>query len=302
MEIHQLEYLVAVAEEGSFTKAAERSSVAQPSLSQQIKKLEREVGQPLFDRLPRGVVPTEAGQRLLERARRILAELRDAKRQVGELRDQVAGRLIVGAIPTIAPFLLPTVTARFLRRFPAVSLEVIEDVTARLLAMLERGDVDLALVSSAHPPRGILLETIGVEPLLLLTATKHPLARTKNVTWEQLEGEPFLVLHEMHCLAGQVQRFCKSHGVEPCVSVRGVHLATLAAMVSSGLGVSVVPAMMQSCDHDKSRVYRPFVTQPPSRDLCIATATMRYRTNAARAFMTTVKQAVPNLARQPSRA
>lgn len=289
MEVHQLEYLVALAEEGSFTKAAERALVAQPSLSQQIQKLEREIGQPLFDRLPRGVVPTEAGQRLLEHARRILAELRDAKRRASELRDRVAGTLAVGAIPTIAPYLLPRVTRRFVERYPDVDLMVIEDVTARLLEGVERGELDLALMSSAVPPHSVLLETVGSEPLVLLLPARHPLAKRKTVAWEQMEKEPFLVLHDMHCLAGQVMRFCKPHGIKPRVVARGAQLATLASMVSAGLGILVAPAMMQPCDHDKSRVYRPFDHAPPSRELCVATALMRYRTNAARTFLQTLK-------------
>jgi LysR family hydrogen peroxide-inducible transcriptional activator len=293
MEIHQLEYLVALAEEGSFTKAAGRALVAQPSLSQQIQKLEREIGQPLFDRLPRGVVPTEAGQRLLEHARRILAELRDAKRRAGELRDRVAGRLAIGAIPTIAPFLLPMAVRRFLVRYPDVQLELVEDVTARLLEHVEQGTLDLALMSATKPPPSVLMETIGAEPLLLLLPAKHRLAKRKTVLWEQIEDEPFLVLHDMHCLAGQVQRFCKPHSVKPCVAARGAQLATLAEMVSAGLGISVVPDMMRRHDRDKSRMYRPFADAPPSRDLCVASALMRYRTNAARAFVHTVKDVLP---------
>ena len=292
MEIHQLQYLVALAEEGSFTKAAERALVAQPSLSQQIQKLEREIGQPLFDRLPRGVVPTEAGQRLDEHARRILAELNDAKRRAGELRDHVTGTLTVGAIPTVAPFLLPKVVRRFLSRWPDVQLEIVEDVTNRLLEGVERGALDLALMSAADPPPSVLLETLGSEPLLLLLPARHPLAKRKTVPWAQIEGEPFLVLHEMHCLAGQVLRFCKPQGLRPCVVARGAQLATLAEMVSAGLGISVAPDMMRRHDGDKTRAYRPFADAPPRRDLCVASALMRYRTNAARAFVQMVKESL----------
>src|SRR5256886_8152865 len=107
MEIHQLRYFVAVAEEGSFSRAAGKVRVAQPSLSQQIRKLEAEVGQPLFDRLPRSVVLTEAGRCLIDYARQILASIGDARRCVDELKGEVAGRVAVGAIPTIAPYVLP---------------------------------------------------------------------------------------------------------------------------------------------------------------------------------------------------
>src|SRR5438105_15936836 len=107
MEIHPLRYFVAVADEGNFSRAAEKVRVAQPSLSQQIQKLEAEMGQPLFDRLPRTVVLTEAGRCLLEFARKILANVADASRSVDELQGEVAGRLGVGAIPTIAPYVTP---------------------------------------------------------------------------------------------------------------------------------------------------------------------------------------------------
>ena len=118
MELHQLEYLAAVAEEGSISKAARRCGVAQPSLSQQVKKLEDELGHRLLDRLPKGVVPTEAGRQLLEHARRVLAEIADARRRIGDTPGHVTGSLAVGAIPTMAPFLLPGVLRRFAKRRP----------------------------------------------------------------------------------------------------------------------------------------------------------------------------------------
>src|SRR5580693_5147934 len=129
MEIHQLRYFVAVAEEGSFSRAAAKVRVAQPSLSQQIRKLEGEIGQPLFDRLPRSVVLTEAGRCLIDYARQILASLGDARRCVDELKGEVAGRVAVGAIPTIAPYVLPELVVTFQEHYPDVILEIVEDVT-----------------------------------------------------------------------------------------------------------------------------------------------------------------------------
>ena len=125
MEIHQLRYFIAVVDEGSFSRAAAREHVAQPSLSQQIQKLEAEMGERLFDRLPRSVVVTEAGKRLLDYARKILAEIADARRCVDELKGEVAGRLAVGAIPTIAPYVLPALIGKFQHRYPKVTLEIL---------------------------------------------------------------------------------------------------------------------------------------------------------------------------------
>src|SRR5437016_14480406 len=131
MEIHQLRYFVAVADEGSFSRAAAKVRVAQPSLSQQIRKLEAEIGQPLFDRLPRSVVLTEAGRCLLEYAQRILASVGDARRCVDELKGKIAGELSVGAIPTIAPYILPELVVTFQKHYPEVTLEIVDDVSER---------------------------------------------------------------------------------------------------------------------------------------------------------------------------
>ena len=145
MEIRQLEYVVAVAEEQNFSRAAERLHIAQPSLSQQVKKLETELGTTLFDRLARGVVTTEAGERFVERARKILADLVDARRDAGDLRDAVRGTLHVGAIPTIAPFLMPALVQAFSKRWPDVTVHIEENVTERLMDHVVNGELDLAI-------------------------------------------------------------------------------------------------------------------------------------------------------------
>ena len=139
MEIHQLRYFVAVAEEGSFSNAAQREHVSQPSLSQQIHKLEEELNQQLFDRLPRSVVLTEAGRSLLPYARVILTALADAAKSVTALEGEVAGRLSVGAIPSIALYILPRLIGRFQQAYPKVTFELFEDTTEKLAQRLEDG-------------------------------------------------------------------------------------------------------------------------------------------------------------------
>src|SRR5215471_17253643 len=168
MEIHQLRYFVAVADEGSFSRAAARVRVAQPSLSQQIRKLEAEVGQPLFDRLPRSVVLTEAGTCLIDYARQILAAINDARRCVDEFKGKVAGRLAVGAIPTIAPYVLPELIRKFQKHYPEVTLEVVEDVTDGIARRVEVGELDAALASTCAQNPTLKTEALGKEPLLAL--------------------------------------------------------------------------------------------------------------------------------------
>ncbi len=284
MEIRQLEYVVAIAEERSFSRAAERLHVAQPSLSQQIKKLEAELRVSLFDRLPRGVVVTEAGARLVARARTVLAELVDARREVGETKTDVAGTLRVGAIPTIAPFVLPGCVGRFAGRWPDVAVHVVEDVTDRLVDGVLNGDLDLAITSSIADDRAVHVECIARERLWVLAPAESSLARRKSVSWTAFDKQRTLVLHEDHCLAGQVTRFCRGGKAKPSVVSRGAQLATIARMVSADLGVSVVPDMMKRQDRSRSRVYLPFARGRPQRELCIVWGMLRYRTNAARAF------------------
>src|SRR5437660_11444220 len=147
MEIHQLRYFVAVAEEGSFSRAAAKVRVAQPSLSQQIRKLEAEVGQPLFDRLPRSVVLTEAGRCLIDYARQILSSIDDARRCVGDLKGEIGGKLAVGAIPTIARYVLPDLVGKFQKHYPAVTLEIVEHVTEGSTRRVAGGQRDAQLAS-----------------------------------------------------------------------------------------------------------------------------------------------------------
>lgn len=289
MEVHQLEYLVAVAEEGGFTRAAERLQIAQPSLSHQIKKLEKELRQPLFDRLPRGAVLTEAGQRMLEHARRVLAELHDARQRVSEVGGQVTGSLAVGAIPTIAPFLLSPVVRSFVGRWPGVRVSITEDITARLLAQVGHGELDLAVLSSAEEVPNVHVERVGVELLYLAVSAGHRLAGRRRVAWREVADEPFVLLHDEHCLAGQIQAQCGPHGLQPAVVARGAQLHTVAMMVSSGLGVSVLPEMFRAADAAVDRVYVPFAAPAPERELCMAWSLLRYRTNAARAFAEAVR-------------
>src|SRR5437773_4953197 len=187
MEIHQLRYFVAVADEGSFSRAAAKVRVAQPSLSQQIRKLEAEIGQPLFDRLPRSVVLTEAGRCLLEYARQILASIGDARRCVDELKGEVAGDVAVGAIPTVAPYVLPELVVTFQNHYPDVTLPIVDDVTEGIARRIELGELDVALASTCQKSPTLRVEHLGSEPLLALLPEGHPLAKESAVRFDDLK-------------------------------------------------------------------------------------------------------------------
>jgi LysR family hydrogen peroxide-inducible transcriptional activator len=284
MEIHQLRYFVAVAEEGSFSRAAEREHVSQPSLSQQIQKLEAELNQQLFDRLPRAVVLTEAGRTLLEYARQILTGIADARRSVAALEDEVAGRLSVGAIPSIAVYVLPRLIVGFQRSYPKVTFELFEDTTDKLALGLEDGTVDVVLASSGEAAPALAQHSLGREPLLLLVPKKHRLARRRTIKWSDLAAEKFLLLHQVHSLSVTVRRLLAANNLEPEVVLQGAQLVTIAAMVAAGLGVTVVPEMMVRTEFVRGCVAVPFAHPAPTRDLVLWRNPLRFESKAAAAF------------------
>jgi DNA-binding transcriptional LysR family regulator len=284
MEIHQLRYFVAVAEEGSFSRAAAKVRVAQPSLSQQIRKLEAEVGQPLFDRLPRSVVLTEAGRCLIDYARQILASIGDARRCVDELKGEVAGKVAVGAIPTIAPYVLPELVVTFQKHYPEVTLEIVEDVTDGITRRIEAGELDVALASTCRPSLTLRRESLGTEPLLALVPEEHPLAKKDLVEFDDLKSLRFLLLHEMHCLSQQVNHLLESRRLRPEIALAGSQLSTIANMVAASIGVSIVPQMMVKHHAASGCVSLPFAPPVPERELNLLYNPLRFQSKAAAAF------------------
>ncbi len=284
MEIHQLRYFVAVADEGSFSRAAAKVRVAQPSLSQQIRKLEAEIGQPLFDRLPRSVVLTEAGRCLLEYARQILASIGDARRSVDELKGKIAGDVAVGAIPTIAPYVLPELVVTFQKHYPDVTLHIVEDVTAGITRRIEGGELDVALASTCQKSATLRVEHLGNEPLLALVPEGDSLAKQTVVSFDDLKSQRFLLLHEMHCLSQQVHHLLESRRLHPEVALAGSQLSTIANMVAAGIGLSIVPQMMVKHHATPGCVSLPFAPPVPERELNVLYNPLRFQSKAAAAF------------------
>jgi len=290
MEVHQLRYFVAVAQLSSFSRAAERCFVSQPSLSQQIQKLERGLGQRLFERLGRQVRLTGAGQVLLERATAILAALDDAERRIRESGAQTGGRLVVGAIPTIAPYLLPPVLKRFIRDFPLVEVTVDEEVTARLIEAVATAELDLAVLALPVPDDRLKVEPLFTEPLLLTVDRRHRLAKQRSITLDDIRDERFVVLREMHCLGEQVLSFCRAHGCQPQVACRSAQIATIQSMIAAGQGISILPEMARAADRDRSRVYRQLQGDGLTRTIAVIAHRHRVPSAAAEKFLIVLRE------------
>jgi LysR family transcriptional regulator, hydrogen peroxide-inducible genes activator len=243
MELHQLRYFCAVAETGSFSRAAEQSHVSQPSISQQIMKLEDELGARLFDRLGRSVRLTDLGKTFLPRARGVLRELEAAKGDVVEHKDSVGGSVTIGVIPTVAPYLLPAYLTTFSKKFQQARLTVVEEITPVLLERLRAGTIDIAIL--ALPIRGHEFEIspLLTEPLFAALPPDHKLAARRSVSLKDLRAEPFLLLRDGHCFRDTAVAACDRARLNPQIIFESGQFSSLLSMVGAGMGVSIVPQM-----------------------------------------------------------
>ncbi len=284
MELHRLRYFVAVAETGSFTRAAAREGVTQPSLSQQILELEKDLDTRLFDRLGRTVVLTAAGSQLLPHAQGVLAAVADAERSVRATAS--GGDLRAGAIPTVAPYLLPNVARRFLKEHSTVRLKLLEDRTERLLEAIHAGELDVGVMALPIRDDRLHVEKLFVEDLVLAVPAGHKLAGKPTARLGDLANEPFLLLDDLHCFGDQVLSLCRRGGkFEPRVACQGEQLGTLLGLVAGGMGVTVVPKMAADADRSKRLAFLSFAAPAPSRTLCAVWHKQRFRPPAARGFV-----------------
>ena len=272
LNLRQLQYALAVAELKSFRKAAEACAVAQPSLSQQIAQLEAALGVRLFERLSRGVVVTEAGAAILERAQRALTDVDDLVASAERQRDPFAATLRVGVIPTVAPYLLPEIAPGLRASYPRLALLWEEDKTQVVLERLGTGELDAGILALGSEGFDDLQHAVlGRDPFYLVTPRGHGLAKHKRrLSPDELDGESVLLLDDGHCFRDQALAVCQRAGAEEA-SVRATSISTLAQMVAGGIGVTLLPAIaLRSENRARSLVVLSFGARAPARTLVLA--------------------------------
>ena len=289
MEVHQLRYFCAVAHHGTFTRASEAEHVAQPSLSQQILKLEAELGARLFDRLPRSAKLTVFGKAFLPKAERILRELDEAKTELRDMSRNEKGEVIVGIIPTIAAYLLPRLLSDFTLRHPLVTIKIVEDITAALMQRLHEGTIDMAVV--ALPIAGSELASVELfeERFYAVIPEKHRLAARASISLADLDREPFLLLKDGHCFRDGLIAACQKAKMSPSVVFESGQFATILAMVASGMGVSAVPAM--AVQPQPGCKFIPISDKHSTRTVGIVTSGHHYQSRAQRLLMKQMREA-----------
>ncbi len=243
MEVNQLRYVCAIADTGNFSRAAERCRIAQPSLSQQVQKLEEDLGVKLFDRLGRSIRLTEAGRAFIPRARAILEQMDAARTSAADKNADLRGNVTVGVIPTVAPYLMPRYTASFAKKFPDAKLRIIEDTTSALVQGLRDLSIDVAVLALPLRHKDLELFPIRTERLFAVLKKNHPRARAKSLALKDLRGESFVMLRDGHCFRDLSLDTCARARITPNIAFESAQFSSLLGMVAAGIGVSLVPEM-----------------------------------------------------------
>jgi LysR family hydrogen peroxide-inducible transcriptional activator len=243
MEFHQLRYACAVADTGSFSRAAERCQIAQPSLSQQVLKLEKDLGAKLFDRLGRSIRLTEAGNTFIPHARSILEQMELARSSVADKNADVRGSVAVGVIPTIAPYLMPRYTAAFAKRYPEARLRIVEETTPVLIESLRDLSIDIAILALPLRHKDLELFPIRTEPLFAVLPKDHPCAGAESLALSELRGDAFVMLRDGHCFRDLSIAACTHALITPNIAFESGQFSSLLGMVAAGIGISLVPEM-----------------------------------------------------------
>jgi len=243
MELHQLRYFCAVAKAASFTRAAERLGISQPSLSQQIGRLEKKIGTPLFVRMGRAVRLTPYGDALLPRAQQILKEISEAESSLSNLREGTRGVLRIGVIPTIMPYLIAPRIQEFCRKFPDLEVQLSERITTRLVEDVQAGQLDLAVLSLPIANPDLVCSELFREPLFLAVGKSHPMAKKKIVSLKELASERMLLLREGHCFRDNVMTACTRANTQVQSVFETDQMNSIFPLVASGFGITLVPAM-----------------------------------------------------------
>ena len=243
MNLRDLKYLVALADLRHFGKAADACFVSQPTLSTQIRKLEDELGVVLVERAPRNVMLTAAGVEVVQRARRIVADVEQMREAARRSRDPESGTLRLGVFPTLGPYLLPHVMPTLRARFPQLELLLVEEKSDELLQRLREGKLDAALLAMPLHDDQLHAEFLFEEPFVLAAPQQHPLGGRSALDANELSDETLLLLEDGHCLRDQALDVCRLSGAREKSGFRATSLETLRQMVAAGVGVTLLPAL-----------------------------------------------------------
>lgn len=283
MTLVELKYLLALAQEGHFGKAAKRCHVSQPTLSVAINKLEKNLGVSIFERQKNSIRITEVGTTLINQAQRVLEEAEKFKDLAQNSKHQLDSPLKLGGIHTIAPYLFPLLVPELKKRAPNMPLIINEDLTANLRIKLQRGDLDAIFIALPFNEPSVVVKKLYEEPFVVLLPKKHPLSEKTSIARKDLSNENTLLLGEGHCFRDQILETCPQcyNPSELQQTVEGTSLETLRHMVASGMGITILPCTATQVQHySKTLCTKPFKEKAPKRIVALAWRASFPRTKA----------------------
>jgi len=269
LKLKDLRYLVAVADQRHFGRAAARCFVSQPTLSAQLKKLEQSLGVQLIERAPGKVALTPAGEEIVTRARRVIAASDEVVTLARSHRDPLAGRLRLALLPTIGPYLLPHVAPLIRKQLPRLELHLYEYQTQPLLERLHAGELDVGILALPVELEGLEARELYREPFTVALPEQHPLAAQAALRVADLKNETLLLLEDGHCLRDQALEVCSRVGMRDQQDFRATSLETLRQMVAAGAGITLLPELAGRGAYRNARgvALRPFAKPAPVRHI-----------------------------------
>ncbi len=298
MEFRQLQYAIQIAAERNFSRAADKLHIAQPSLSQQLSKLEKELGVLLFKRSTNSVELTYAGSVFVEKAQQIIDMADQLRREMEDIADMRKGRLVVGSLPMTGAHVLPYVLPVFRKAYPDIEIVLIEESTRNLEQLTASGGTDVSLLTLPLEEQSLAYQPLIDEELCLAVSPDSPLAgrdRAKPISIAELADEPFVLLKKGQGFRAIAHDLCRRAGFEPRVVFESGNINTVQSLVAAGMGISFVPSMMMLNDSQGRAPVYLTIEGRPTRTLVIAHRKGRYLSNAAEAFIATFRRTLENI-------
>lgn len=298
MELRQLQYALQIAAEKNFSRAAEKLHIAQPSLSQQLSKLEKELGVLLFQRNTNSVELTHAGAAFMEKARSILDMVNQLAKEMEDISDLKKGKLVVGSLPITGSHILPRVLPLFQSRYPGIEIHLVEDTTRVLEHLTAAGQTDISLLTLPLLEPNLAYDSLLEEEIVLAVPQQHPLAERSGsgagspVTIGELRDEPFIVLKKGQGFRQIALELCAAHGFEPRIVFESSNIETVQSLVAAGMGIAFVPHMIAMGHGNAFKPVYLRLQERPTRMLVTAYRKGRYMSNAAAAFLDVLREAM----------
>ncbi|OAS14003.1 LysR family transcriptional regulator [Paenibacillus oryzisoli] len=296
MELRQLQYAIQIAIERNFSRAAEKLHIAQPSLSQQLSKLEKELGVLLFQRSTNSVELTHAGSLFVEKSQKILDMIEGLKKEMEDISQMKKGRLVIGSMPITGSTILPFVVPVFQAAYPDIEISLVEETSSNLETLTVNGQTDISLLSLPLREESLVYETLLEEEIILAVPPLHPLAASKEpVRISQLEKERFIALKKGQGFRKLTLDLCQEAGFTPNIVFESSNMETVQSLVAAGMGVAFVPYLISKRSLHELSPVNVILEDRPTRKLVIAYRKGRYISKAAEAFVSTMKEVMQTI-------